>query len=412
LGFDAWMNFGFVSTRFAGTDGVSLESLKWAEVLARDGHRCFWVSGLSDRPGDVSMVVPEAHFAHPEIEAISAAAWGRDSLTEETAEAIGRYRVLLREALAGFVARFSIDVLVPQNAVTIPMNLPLGLAIADHLRVSGLPAIAHHHDFFWERERFSGAAAMPFLEEAFPPRLPSIAHAVIHSEAAEELHRRVGVESVLVPNVMEFEQAPPVSRWTREELLHEIGFAAGDRIILQPTRVVPRKGIEHAVELLHRLGDPRNRLLVSHEAGDEGFDYRDELLAMAERKGVSIRFLEPGGASHPSLDDLYHHADFVTFPSLYEGFGNALLEAVWFRKPVLVNRYPVYRRDLEPCGFRFVTMDGAVDEGIVTRVRERLDDPERFLAEVGENAAIAREHFGYTVLQERLRALLGRLDLR
>jgi glycosyltransferase involved in cell wall biosynthesis len=406
------MNFGFVSTRFAGTDGVSLESLKWAEVLARDGHRCFWFSGLSDRPEDVSMVVPEAHFAHPEIEAISAAVWGRDSLPEETAEVIVRYRALLRDALATFVARFSIDVLVPQNAVTIPMNLPLGLAITDVLRESGILAIAHHHDFYWERERFSGAAAAPYLEEAFPPRLPSIAHAVIHSEAAEELRRRVGVESVLVPNVMEFEEPPPVSRWTRRELLSRIGFAPGDRIILQPTRVVPRKGIEHAIELVRRLGDDRNRLLVSHEAGDEGLDYRDELLAMGEETGVSLRFLEPGEASQPSLDDLYHHADFVTFPSLYEGFGNALLEAFWFRKPVLVNRYPVFRRDLEPCGFRLVTMDGVVDDEVVARVRERLDEPDRFRAEVEENAAIARKHFGYTVLQGRIAALLGRLDLR
>ncbi len=406
------MNVGFVSTRFAGTDGVSLESLKWAEVLGRMGHRCFWFSGLSDRPKESSMVVPEAHFAHPEIEAISAAIWGHDVLSSGTATAIGRNRALLHEALAEFVARFSIDVLVPQNAVTIPMNLPLGLAITGLLRESGLPAIAHHHDFYWERERFSGAAARPFLDEAFPPRLPSIAHAVIHSEAAEELRRRVGVESVLVPNVMEFEQPPQVSRWTRAELLSRIGFGPEDRIILQPTRVVPRKGIEHAIELVHRLGDPRNRLLVSHEAGDEGLHYRDELLAMADKTGVSLRFLEPGEVSQPSLDDLYHHADFVTFPSLYEGFGNALLEAVWFRKPVLVNRYPVYRRDLEPCGFRFVTMDGVVDEAVVGAVRERLGDPERVRAETEANAAIAREHFGYTVLRERIGALLDRLEPR
>lgn len=406
------MNFGFVSTRFAGTDGVSLESLKWAEVLARDGHRCFWFSGLSDRPEEISMVVPEAHFAHPEIEAISAAVWGRDSLPAEVAGAITAHRSRLLDALREFVRRFSIDVLVPQNAVTIPMNLPLGLAMTDLLRESGIPAIAHHHDFHWERERFSGAAAVPYLEEAFPPRLPGIAHAVIHSEAAEELRRRVGVESVLVPNVMEFERPPPAARISRDELLSRIGFSSGDRILLQPTRVVPRKGIEHAIELVHRLGEDRNRLLVSHEAGDEGLAYRDDLLALAERKRVPVVFLEPGEASHPSLEELYHHADFVTFPSLYEGFGNALLEAVWFRKPVLVNRYPVFRRDLEPCGFRFVTMEGEVDDKIVGQVRERLEAPEQFRGETEENAAIAAERFGYTVLRERIGALIASLEPR
>ena len=54
------------------------------------------------------------------------------------------------------------------------------------------------------------------------------------------------------------------------------------------------------------------------------------------------------------------HADFVTYPSLYEGFGNALLEAIYFRKPVLINRYSIFVRDIEPKGFRLLTMDGFV----------------------------------------------------
>ena len=61
------LNIGFISFRFAGTDGVSLETSKWAEVLEGMGHTCFYFSGLSDRPDDRSMVVPEAHFLHPEI---------------------------------------------------------------------------------------------------------------------------------------------------------------------------------------------------------------------------------------------------------------------------------------------------------------------------------------------------------
>ena len=39
------LNIGFVSTRFAGIDGVSLESSKWAEVLEDLGHLCFWFAG-------------------------------------------------------------------------------------------------------------------------------------------------------------------------------------------------------------------------------------------------------------------------------------------------------------------------------------------------------------------------------
>ena len=51
-------NIGFISTRFAGQDGVSLESAKWAEVLWDDRHVSYWYSGQSDRNPDISHVYP------------------------------------------------------------------------------------------------------------------------------------------------------------------------------------------------------------------------------------------------------------------------------------------------------------------------------------------------------------------
>ena len=43
-------------------------------------------------------------------------------------------------------------------------------------------------------------------------------------------------------------------------------------LLLQPTRVVQRKGIEHAIELVHRL-QRKAKLVISHASGDEGHDY-------------------------------------------------------------------------------------------------------------------------------------------
>lgn len=405
------MNFGFVSTRFAGTDGVSLESLKWASVLERAGHRCSWFSGLNDRPDARAYVVPEAHFAHPRVAAIGERLWHRDQLDADTEQEVNELRHHLSGEIADFVGGFAIDVLVPQNAVTIPMNLPLGLALADFIRSNDFPTIAHHHDFHWERERFAGEAARPWLEEAFPPSHPSLAHAVIHSGAARDLRERLGIDAVLVPNVMDFAAPnPPLSR-PISELRTSIGLAEGDRLVLQPTRVVPRKGIEHAIELLHRLGDPRNRLVVSHEAGDEGLAYRDQLVDLARKAGVDLRLLDPQNPATPKLDDLYHLASLVTFPSLYEGFGNALLEAVRFRKPVLVNRYPVFVSDIEPCGFDFIVIDGAIDDTTVASAARILADPGSSRESVEKNHALAADHFSYVLLESRLRTLLDRLGL-
>jgi len=74
---------GFVSTRFAGTDGVSLETAKWATVLEGLGARTSYFSGLSDRPADRSRVVPEAFFGHPDIAAINRAVYASHATEPE-----------------------------------------------------------------------------------------------------------------------------------------------------------------------------------------------------------------------------------------------------------------------------------------------------------------------------------------
>ena len=71
-------NIGFVSTRFAGNDGVSLETEKWADFFERIGFNCFYFAGELDRPPERSYLVPEAHFQHPEIKEIYQKCFGTE----------------------------------------------------------------------------------------------------------------------------------------------------------------------------------------------------------------------------------------------------------------------------------------------------------------------------------------------
>ena len=81
-------NIGFISTRFAGTDGVSLETQKWVTVLERLGHRSFFFAGQCDRPADRSLVVPEAFYRHPEIDDLNKMAYsGSWMVTKEARKA-------------------------------------------------------------------------------------------------------------------------------------------------------------------------------------------------------------------------------------------------------------------------------------------------------------------------------------
>jgi glycosyltransferase involved in cell wall biosynthesis len=255
-----------------------------------------------------------------------------------------------------------------------------------------------------------------FLDMAFPPRHARLQHVVINGAAREALALRKGVTSLLIPNVLDFENPPPPVDEYAADVRAEIGLEPDDIFILQPTRIVPRKGIEHAIKLVQMLGDPKVKLVVSHEAGDEGMDYIHMLQELAREAGVDLRFidtrvgearqLDDQGRKIFTLGDIYPHANLVTYPSLYEGFGNAFLEAIYYRVPVLVNRYSVFGRDIEPKGFHMPLMDGFVTRKVVAEVRRILDDAAYRNAMVEHNYHVAIRHYGYSVLRRSLRTLI------
>lgn len=412
-------NIGFVSTRFAGQDGVSLESAKWAEVLWEDRHVSFWYSGKSDRAAEISHVVPEAYFGFSENEWINDRVWGHDKRSRFVTERIRDLAEYIKGTLYRFVDKFDIDILIPQNALAIPMNLPLGIALTEFISETRLPSIAHHHDFFWERTRFSVNAVPEYLDMAFPPDLSNVRDVVINQEAQEQLALRKGISSLVIPNVFDFENPPAPPDEYAADVREELGLSPEDIFILQPTRVVPRKGIEQAIKLVSLLKNPNCKLVISHEAGDEGYEYLGMLQQLAREEEVDLRIvadrvgevrqLDSRGRKVYTLWDLYPHADFVTYPSLYEGFGNALLEAIYFRKPVLINRYSIFVRDIEPKGFNLLTMDGFVTPALAEKVGEILDNETLRKQVVDHNYEVARQFFSYAVVRRNLRALISSL---
>jgi glycosyltransferase involved in cell wall biosynthesis len=434
-------HIGFISTRFAGTDGVSLETAKWATALERLGHECFYFAGECDRPDDQCFLVPEAFYRHPEIDRLNQQAYsGSWTVTKEARAAhpeiaslqkdffsiyirppqmtrrVDELKKYFKEELYKFARLFHLEILIIENALAIPLNIPLGLAITEFIAETGYPAIAHHHDFHWERQRFQVNCVGDYLAAAFPPNLPSIRHVVINSIQAQQIASRHGLTSRVIPNVMDFDSPPPAPDAYAQTVRADLGIAHGEYFFLQPTRVIQRKGIEHAIELVRRLGLPA-KLIISHASGDEGTDYEQRLREYAQLLDVTVRFESDlvqdkrgktrDGRKIYTLDDVYPHADLVTYPSAIEGFGNAFLEAVYYRRPILVNNYSIYEVDIKPKGFRAIWFDGFISAATLEVVRQILKDPAQGQAWAEENYQLAKRYFSFAVLERRLQSVLA-----
>jgi glycosyltransferase involved in cell wall biosynthesis len=408
-------NIGFVSFRFAGTDGVSLETAKWADVFEQLGCNCYYLGGELETPAERSMLVEELHFKHPDIRRLYQESFeGGPRPSHLTAE-LHEYRSFLKKRIYEFTRAFEIDVLVPQNAVTIPLNIPLGMALTEIIAETQIPTIAHHHDFFWERKRFLTNSVWDILNASFPPHLKNMQHVVINTSAQNQLALRTGIASTLIPNVMEFEKPPHGRDEYNADVREALGIEPDELLVLQPTRVVQRKGIEHAIELLRRLGR-KAALVISHASGDEGYEYQKRVREYAELLGVRALFDEhviddtrgttEDGRKVYSLQDVYPYADLVTYPSLIEGFGNAFLEAVYFKKPVLVNNYSIYSHDIKPLGFDVIEMDNFISTDTVEHTKRVLDDPGLRERMAEKNYRLACKYFSYHILRTKLYYLM------
>lgn len=409
-------SFGFISTRFAGLDGVSLETQKWADMLKSKGCSVYFMAGELNTDPLISYLVPKAHFKHEEILKLQHAIFVEKKRTSEISRKIQQIKEELKEEIKNYHSRFGFEILIVQNALAIPLNIPLGLAITEFIIETEMPTIAHHHDFFWERDRFSSHVASDYLRTAFPPVHPKIQHVVINSIAGHSLSYYTGESWTLIPNIVDFKIMPPEIDDFNRDLKKEIGLDEDSVLILQPTRVVTRKGIEISLELVKRLDYPKASLVITHKAEDEGQDYLMRIEEFVKLIDVDLKIIsdrighergfDENGRKIFTLWDVYQHADLITYPSLYEGYGNAFVESIYFRKPIIINRYSIFIADIEPKGFDVISFDNYITNNTITEIKKLLHDPKRLSQMAEKNYMTGWRYLSYEMLEEKIEQLL------
>jgi glycosyltransferase involved in cell wall biosynthesis len=422
------MKIGIIIARIGGIDGVALETEKWIKVLTeRLGHEVYVVAGqfekrkinsrYEQRIPELSLFSPESYWGQKK------AFFDPDVDPGDVMKHFELYSDVIYRKLLNWVNEKNIDLVISENASALPIHISLGLGIKKLLEKTGLPAITHDHDFSWERgDRYHSIhePVNQLISDTFPLRLPNNRHAVINTKARQTLKQQYNRNSVVVPNVMDFNQPFGEITENNKNLRKDLGLDDDDILLFQITRIVERKAIDIAIRFVKKLNDKRIKLIITGGyVDDEGNKYYNELMDLIHELGVSdqvhfayekfsqgLRGDTPGGLY--TLSDAYAHATACTYFSTYEGFGNAFVEAVLSKTPIFVNNYePVYWPDIGSKGFRTVMLENneLTDEKI-EQMREIIYNKE-LNREIGEyNYELGKKYFSYEVLEEKLRQLL------
>lgn len=176
----------------------------------------------------------------------------------------------------------------------------------------------------------------------------------------------------VIPNGVNVEGYLKIDETTKQ-LMKRLGLSFNDFIIVTPVRVLPRKNIELALNVIHELvhisGKKKIRLLITGPVGADlesaAYEARlKEIIKMRRLQDVVIfchdlisfkRKFSDEKIIKWSVADVYNIADLVFIPSREEGFGLPVIEAGAARKPIFCSRIPPFqeliREDIE--GYMF-----------------------------------------------------------
>ncbi len=449
------MKIALLHYRAGENDGVSLEMKKWHYVLKRMGHDVVYIAGsLGEKEG---YEIPNINYDNPRNKRIRNNAFVRlnEFSPAGLIEEIKRYSKEINHSITPIIQRENVDCIIGNNVWSLGCNLSLPLAL-NKLDGKRPLLIGHHHDFYWERSFYSNPTSTyirNLLEDNFPP-VELDGHVVINTIAREELMTKKNIDSAVIPNVFDFNDDEWKEDPFNNDLKKKLGIEKGDIVFLQATRIVERKAIELILHVLkvfteeyfpYLVGsknssgekiDRRSRvhLVLPGFAEKDSSEYQEKLEALTKIMPFTTHFVKnlclqersiKEDEKKYSLWDFYTIADFTTYPSILEGWGNQFLESVFAKKPVIVFEYPVLRKDILPKGFNVISLGDSftVNDflGIyqvehkkareaAEKCMELIKNPEQYKSTVEKNYEIGKENYSYENLQDMLKKLFSSIS--
>jgi len=198
-------------------------------------------------------------------------------------------------------------------------------------------------------------------------------HIVTVSEAMKDVIRQFfsGVPVSVIYNGL---NAESFNTFAKEEVLAVSSrYKLPERFILAVGHLEPRKNYLRLVEAISILRDEGHHLHLVIIGNDSGERNKIEEKIGAENLVGLIKIIS--GLTNAEVRCIYEECSLVVFPSVYEGFGIPILEAMAAERPIILSNIPVFR-EITRDKYIYFSSD-RVDEMVLTIKKVLLSDSEK-----------------------------------
>lgn len=477
------LRIGIIHSLIGKNDGVSIVIDQTVEAMSQHlginiGNFFFLAAHSSPRfnaqTNDVFWHKSEVHktilrnFNNPDTE-------GLDKMIHENA-------LYAKKVIQEWVDENDIDLIIAHNT-SHPYNFITAVGLGyyiEELRAEGIiwpKLMVWWHDSYFERDIFSNPN--PVIQK-YIKYLPGVNYvnsiAFINNQQiglgkklfneynSSKLDKFFELRTTVVPNTAEIPWeweklnpdaetliCPPQDNYNNDFLkdiglldqIEKRGFTLDDtKILLQHTRVVPRKKIELAIDLAFELEKKYKAngkqkciaLIISGHSGDEQNQYLqnlhlhyNSLCESNPESNVVLIFGENNIMSHRDIivdKKFYNFAEIPSIVAAYggigtyfsdvEGFGNNLLEMISFAVPAVINKYEIYKDEIEQFGFDLPAIETGdpIGKALVDDAYKLLTDIKHRNKVVYNNLKVLKENFDHKIIADKLEPIIKSMYMR
>jgi len=472
------LNIGIIHSLVGKNDGVSIVIDQTVNALMENlhvglGNIFFLAAHTSPR---FNAVTDDVFWHKSSVHKTIISNYNEDSEMdlEELDELINTNALYAKDVIKEWVEKNEIDLIMAHNT-SHPYNFITAVGLGYYYEelnkknVIWPKLLVWWHDSYWEREIFKHpnktikkyikylpgtyVDGIVFINQTQIKMGREVFNKFNDDKTAHFFNKR----AIIIPNTSSIHWDWESYDWTKlepiyppqdnynDDFLEDIGFFDAIKkegysiedtvILLQHTRIVPRKKIEIALNFAYELEqrfkkDGLNKcvvLIVSGHSGDEQVSYKKNLFQHYHMKKVDnpnssvvLIFGEGVVLSHRDIivDKKYYkfseipdiiaaHNGLATYFSEIEGFGNNLLEVMASGLPAAINRYPVYKTDIENIGFKLPYIDDCIlNEEVIEKSYQLLTDIEYRNATIKHNLEILYRKLGHQIIADKLKPLI------